>query len=976
MTNRYVHNYRLPDVFSILIIDDKINELNIAYQNCFEACLNALNEKGEGECKILIDYAEGIDLGFQKWRCNSYDLVLIDYDFKKNIKELPAEQESESSDTKLDLSHIFPEKQGIELLRLFVQLRQGVYKYRSPFQKLFLWTSHRIMKGDGRGVDSELNKKEIKEYYLKKDDEKDIQCILEQIKSSRKYSEEFVLERLVFLFQTGRYNLNGYVALKKDGFDGKMSYPSLCRDIPIYLLPYKPDPGKFDYRALDELESKAKEKEKLNGTKLLKFLKGLRENESRCKRFMDSDINELKGTKDIYFIKGEKINQVKTTFAGIEFASDIWLAPTPLTMVTRVGSQKDVFNLLINKLEAFFEIGIGAAVLKTTYLESEGIEWPEDHIQRHHRTRVFINPDSYSFWNTGKTKLESFPPQMLNRFLLKVKKDKPEWGNRIIVSLGIKLDNEIENDKSNFWDKSDVKSWGKKWTGFFERVFKGIDKNCFPLIEINVRHFLRPLLKHYLLGDEYFAPLCKDKIEKYKIVLRKFKTILTALNAIGAKFEKKLILKFPFRSDIMPFLLISQEIGNKTDNYGVKGVTLINTAKSPYPYQIDKRLMVTEDSDKIKVPQLSGELLAWLRNFILCKLAEAEFKLDISVSGGVAIGADDINYLRNLKFVKSIQLGTKIIKDIRQLKDVNKAGATTKFLQIKKETDLSSRIIHFVKDKCRKCGRCYNSLYCDAFLNRGIDKDEFPLIDVTACTGCGLCVQNCLGEIKSGDPALEIVPANKYVILCSPFSESLAFILRENKIPFMFMFMTADEDDISIKTELTRDIAEHAKRLAEERAIRCYKKSKREIKKRDGELNPLEHSIFLGVKTYVLGQKEKCNGYKIIGVPKDEAEVRQRLEGYASFKAITAYACLKDGAVYENRHVESKEFVLSSIEEYLGEYLQYGVEKAGGIDILGHGEILFRDREYSENDIMTFAGLPLEAVNDLHDLLAGKNKCD
>jgi Pyruvate/2-oxoacid:ferredoxin oxidoreductase delta subunit/predicted house-cleaning NTP pyrophosphatase (Maf/HAM1 superfamily) len=978
---KYIHNYKLPDVYCILVIDDKVNDDKVANKNCFEACIKAAVSNKYSKYDVLIDYAADINNGFKKWTKGSYDLVLVDYDFseKRNKKKEEPQQDNEDFVPPFDFSSIFPEKQGIELRRFILQLRGGSYNYREEFQKIFLWTSHELEKDGREGEQLEFKGKKRK-YYLQKEktgvgkiteilDENKKQ-LAPRLRESLKY-KQFILERLIFLYGKGKYNLQGYVALETESpKDSGTLYPPLVDAVPIFLLPYRPDSDRFHWCELDVLHYLAsKVIKKPIGKGLYEKLTNSGVSSRRGGRFIDKHIADLKESnseiyRNEYFSETLPALKETTEFAGIKFDSDIWLAASPLTMVSRVGNNDEVFGLLINKLDAFFKIGIGAAVLKTTYLESDGIEWPEDHIQRHHRTRVFTpSYNKNQLWNTGKTKLEAFPPKMLNTFLETVKTQKKEWKNKIIISLGVKPDK--GKDKEMLIVNAEQRTWEEKWDSVFFKVFGSSNgkktDNFYPLAEINVRHFLRPLLKHELLGDEYLSPIDENKIENYKKVFLKFETVLKALNVIGIKYQKKLILKFPFRSDIIPFLKCVQKQTNKK-KYGIKGVTLINAAKSPYPHQFDKKLTATGDS--IKIPQMSGELLAWLRNYILCKLEEINFKLPVSVSGGVAITADDIVFLRQQKLVNSIQLGTLILKDIRKLKKIKNNSAD--FLKVKSSLKLDPRIIHFLKDNCSKCGKCYNSYYCDAYLNRGVEGGEYPFIDIIACTGCGLCVQHCegVGEKK----ALEMVPADKYVILCCPFSESRAFILREKVIPFMFMTSeeTSPNKNKSIEIENIKNMAiEEVKKRVKE----CYKKAKkRTISKEDDEINPLEHSIFLGVKTYILG-KENDSDYEITGVPSNKEDVKNTLQKYQKFKAITAYSCWKNNIKIKEEAIESGDFKLTLTKDKLqDEYIQHGIDKAGGIDILGYGSLLFGDLSNRKNDVMIFAGLPSEATKTIKNL--------
>lgn len=1059
--NSITHNYQLPKVYRILVVDDKLGkEENIAWRNCFKACVKA---KAKG-VDIEIDYSKSVDDGFSMWLNNSYDMVLIDYDFTDTAKDIDAE--------KFELSTIFPNRAGAGLFRFIRQLieKNEDYKHKKH-QKIYIWTSHDWDKKVGTNQDQEGVSRDFSEgensLYKKKieknDSDKDKNNVLTLDELSKEFESidhnnwtlEYVLERLVSLTlsKNKNYRLGGYVAFKKNGAETNTLYsPLVDKELKfeenqngyLYLLPDKPEQGDFTcYCSIDRLQITRKLKRRLNGNDLRKALYGkeqdpkdktkLPEENIRHSASLDKNSQEIKKKGEEYkdfskfcgSLKQESKNNAKA-FAGVQLESDIWLAATPLTMVTRAGENGNVINLLLRKLEAFFDIGIGAAVLKTTYLKKDNnIEWPKDHIQRHHRTRVFDPSEltistedlvkessewyreelkeklkgvdikasmDYQLWNAGKTALESFPPKMINGLLNKIFTERNEWKNKIIVSLG---------------SKYTVK---ENWEELFKIIFTGVNDNSFPLVEINVRHFMRPLMKEYLGGDEYLSPMDKNKIHNYSGLFFEFSEWLKKLHLLGTIFRKKIILKFPFRSDIIPFLRIAEDIAeidkiDEPNNYGISGVTLINTVKSPYPYRLvggQSRSSV----DSIKIPQMSGEFLVWIRNYLLQEISQIGFRLPVSVSGGVGIAEDDIDYIRkNYEIVKSIQIGTYFLKriDSEQIKKLkgNVDRNDKRFLRVQDSTNMSVQMIHFKKSACTahslgRCGACYNSYYCDVFLNRGA-KYEVPLMDITACTGCGLCVQNCISK------ALQMKPANEYLILCCGYSDSRFAILRDEDIPFIHIIHMETPNDISeikafikacewegeIKIDHAAEIKvlnkgrnneENAKVALEEaywRAMYRFYNCRKPAVDKD-EVVPLEDCVYLGIKTYLKGifkenGKEK---YDVLNVIDDLSKVIESLKKYDSYKAITAFVCVKKNKEIEGDVVETKEFVIrESFKNYndqIQSYSPHGKDKAGGIDILGHGSILFGDLSDREEEVMTFAGLPIEAIKTVKKLTGGK----
>lgn len=329
--NRITHKYTLPPVYLILVVDDKIGlKKNIAWKNCFDACVKATVPE---ENHVEIDYSESVDDGFEKWLNRSYDIVLIDYDFTE--KE---DKKGEGTDGReFSLSTIFPHRAGAGLFRFLKQLigKNSYYGYKSELQKIYIWTSHAWSKsgtgGTEDGVKKDFKEEEKGAIYKEKAD----WCITELIAEITEIDHtkrplEFVLERLISLSlsKDNDYKLDGYVAFKKTN-DEKPYYlydPLVKQQLRfatakkdekeegngyLYLLADKPDDGQFDcYCSIDKLQITRKLNRRLNGNDLRKALCGTKQEdkdktillggEVRLSALLDKDSRDIKEGKSEY----------------------------------------------------------------------------------------------------------------------------------------------------------------------------------------------------------------------------------------------------------------------------------------------------------------------------------------------------------------------------------------------------------------------------------------------------------------------------------------------------------------------------------------------------------------------------------------------------------------------------------------------------------------------------------------------------
>lgn len=103
------------------------------------------------------------------------------------------------------------------------------------------------------------------------------------------------------------------------------------------------------------------------------------------------------------------------------------------------------------------------------------------------------------------------------------------------------------------------------------------------------------------------------------------------------------------------------------------------------------------------------------------------------------------------------------------------------------------RISFLNETKCKSCGRCQKTFYCDSFLDRN-NIHIPPKIDSRNCNGCGLCVQVC----EAG--ALHLYQPDEFVILISD-SEERKDILKRLNIPFLTFSPVNDVDNIKVLEE-------------------------------------------------------------------------------------------------------------------------------------------------------------------------------
>ncbi|MGQ9702788.1 MAG: Maf family nucleotide pyrophosphatase [Bacteroidales bacterium] len=631
-----------------------------------------------------------------------------------------------------------------------------------------------------------------------------------------------------------------------------------------------------------------------------------------------------------------KIKMGGIEFLGKKFKSPIFLAASPITSTTAVEYTDTGFiyneEILKNKIQFLLNYNtIGAIILKTVY-------YPESKTNGQPNTRVWRLREN--LFNTGHTPKEMLSPSELSKFLEQLK----GLANRLIISIGVKSCN------INLWRDA------------FRELFG--EKNCkrleeFDVVEINARHTLREINMLYLDNrdiDEYVINPVAQSI--WNLVFEWF----VLLNELGKTYQKRVLIKLPFRSDLLTLCsFISKIIKENKDNnwvYGIKGVTLINTIKSPIEDKIKEQKLLL-DGETIKLPQLSGESLKGIRNWAIRTVKKRFENIEISACGGLNSKEDiELAYLcgaTTFQLCTSVILGglEKINISLSQSDlDNRKKSFDAKIGQDK--TNLFCRRIYWEKNKCSRCGNCLKLFYCDAFLNKYLiySKDQrvpidgkeyyipskfFPYINPDYCTGCGLCIQLC--------PTNALHYENYEVLLVSSSQRRKRLLSQLIGMKFLTGASGIDEKKlIKEKQQKGKKPEEIVQEVALEKA-RSYKCK--------------DFKVIIGADTLIEIDNE------IIGKPEDEKNAREILRKLSGKKhnVFTGIAVIdmKNNKEYvdcDSASVTFKYLPEAVIDAYIKSNRWRG--KAGGYNIEEvKSEFI---AAYDENNENVIIGLPLEKL--------------
>jgi Pyruvate/2-oxoacid:ferredoxin oxidoreductase delta subunit len=523
--------------------------------------------------------------------------------------------------------------------------------------------------------------------------------------------------------------------------------------------------------------------------------------------------------------KGGPVSNDTISFGGKEFENRVFLAATPVTAFSGIGKNDFKKKAYINKIEHLYAQGKpGGIILKTVYMEEDDnssditeVEKIEvENIRELNVARCYRESQKsgnrLNLYNTGKTANENIDYTELRDLLIELNTSSFSNNKSLIISLGSHSYGDL------LWEK------------FFETIFLQDSKikikinEVFDFIEINARHSMRKisqdcsakesndLLNPYIFGvDEYFI---SPDLSNYTGFWKKFEEWIETIHKLGIKYEKFLMIKLPYRSDLNMLIYIIRKIikkvnkeeygkefinGYESNRRGITAISAINTIKSPYSLsnlKIHKDLNLIADFNAI--PQTSGNGLTQLRNITLYTLSNicGSFcdeidGLDISASGGI-MSEDDIYHSISLG-AKTVQISSWYLLEgftVKMDKIPESEGDESNFyfntMQLGK---IPRRKIKFIPERCLQCGKCTNTYYCDAIVNKfikgkGIKKmlvPNSPIINEAFCSGCGMCASVCdsTALVLEYENAIKIDNTDEHDGAPVPKSA----LLNENKCP-------------------------------------------------------------------------------------------------------------------------------------------------------------------------------------------------
>lgn len=959
-------NPTLPPVFRVLIVDDQIGQDDASKEQVRNTIDYWARKASNWRSDLVVEVEfEGSSVdGFNRWCNEVFDVTLIDSDFRKNIEPPEKGGGFDLSKSVTNTSH-----QGFEVLRLILDKEkpssgkyEEVFAYREEANQIYLWSALPY-KPSAEG--SEAHPSELgtlfRRYGLAEDDPRKSALFIPKLHMDNMAGVPRSVESVVtdgvkrllddptsltpaqqlerVLYFLSRSALAGQAA----SFLGKFVFRDDVNKYPQLTALGAAEQGgvlRISERLPKSLAADAKWLPLHGGvagrhglTGAVRYMLGLTSNpamEAEYKKRRDDCVEDEQLRRPRYPMSPRCSDDEKTTVLGREFKNPFFAAATPFTGTTVVG-EENALAAMKEKVKALLNGPFGAVILKTTYLDYNGqwenVHWPAIQMQSHMRTRCLFPPSGTStIWNTGRTAMEMFPPRLLQRFLRELFQDEDDlyvdepFGkapHRVIVSLGSKFT--LPRDWSRLNPGVSYATLKGIWDRLFQDVFgsgeDAIDEAAFPIVEVNVRHTLREMVKRQGRGDEYLFPLelDGDDLDLQDPVLSDFLQWLQVIHEVAVTHKKELIIKLPHRSDVFAFIkcaiwvrqvhLDSAPLHDRP--FGVRALTLINTIKSPvWPVVARDRYRQSwyasptawgDGADKLSKYQMSGALLSAHRSQILAPLLERREQLgdiEIIIGGGITDHTvldlclqDTHSALTEGKSTVrrgAVQIGTWALLSMRLdssswkqatvphvsgdgedpadfeisgcqgcsdcslenppdhdkylVRPADKGRTRTARLRrkprltvdqirsrlqgcrnrsvrlqrrIQSEGAAASKIIPSTNEirprfawldqtRCRTCGSCGKTFYCDAFLDR---KHEglLPVFEPRHCTGCGLCAQICPHS------ALHLYEPKEYLVVVS-HSKKIKDYLTAIGIPHMYFHATEDLARIPMSDDGMRTI--------------------------------------------------------------------------------------------------------------------------------------------------------------------------
>lgn len=114
--------------------------------------------------------------------------------------------------------------------------------------------------------------------------------------------------------------------------------------------------------------------------------------------------------------------------------------------------------------------------------------------------------------------------------------------------------------------------------------------------------------------------------------------------------------------------------------------------------------------------------------------------------------------------------------------------------------EIRPRFAWLDRTRCRACGSCSRTFYCDAFLDRR-HQGLLPVFEPRHCTGCGLCAQICPHS------ALHLYEPSEYLVMVSHSRESDSYLTAIG-IPHAFIHPVDDLARIHLSERLRQTLGD------------------------------------------------------------------------------------------------------------------------------------------------------------------------